>query len=181
MDTQSVLKTYKYRLYPTPEPERLLDTILWRCRALYNVALEARKTAWERRGVSLNYYHQANELPDLKAACPEYGEVHSQVLQDVLRRLEKTYQNFFRRVQRGEKAGFPRFVRHSKLSVAMSGGWNPILSGESVPLSPRNRVFHSGHARSRKATGGMQTTHAPLSASLTLDMGKGKLSQGQRK
>jgi putative transposase len=86
-----------------------LDTVLWRCRTLYNVALEQRTTAWERCGVSLNSYQQANELPDLKAACPEYGEVHSQVLQDVLRRLDKTYQAFFRRIRRGEKAGFPRF------------------------------------------------------------------------
>jgi putative transposase len=31
------------------------------------------------------------------------------VLQEVLARLDKTYQAFFRRVQRGEKAGFPRF------------------------------------------------------------------------
>ena len=76
-----------------------------RCRALYNVALEERKTAWERCGVSLTYYHQANELPDLKAACPEYGEIHSQVLQDVLKRLERTYQNFFRRIREGEKPG----------------------------------------------------------------------------
>ena len=95
MELQSVRKTYKYRLYPTPEQERSLDTILSRCRALYNVALEERKTAWERCGVSLTYYHQANELPDLKAACPEYGEIHSQVLQDVLKRLERTYQTSF--------------------------------------------------------------------------------------
>jgi putative transposase len=107
MDTQSVVKTYTYRLYSTPEQERALETILWRCRALYNAALEGRKTAWERCGVSLNYYQQANELPDLKAACPEYGEVHSQVLQDVLKRLERTYQAFFRRIRDGGQPGRP--------------------------------------------------------------------------
>ncbi len=31
------------------------------------------------------------------------------MLQDVLARLDKTYQAFFRRVQAGEKAGFPRY------------------------------------------------------------------------
>jgi putative transposase len=108
MELQSLRKTHKYRLNPTPEQERALETVLGRCCVLYNVALEERKTAWERCGVSLNYYHQANELPDLKAACPEYVEVHSQVLQDVLRRLEKTYQNFFRRIREGEMPGRPR-------------------------------------------------------------------------
>src|SRR5215813_3499406 len=91
MEPQSVHKTlYTYRLYPTPEHERVLDTILWRCRALDNLALEERKTAWERCSVSLNSYRQANELPDFTAACTEYGTVHSQVLHDVLRRLEAT-------------------------------------------------------------------------------------------
>src|SRR5262245_62042422 len=109
MDTQSVRKTYRYRLYPTPEQEQALDTLLWRCRTLYTVALEERQTAWERGGVSLNCHDQANELSDLKQACPEYTEVHAQVLQDVLRRLERTYQDFFRRIREGEQPGQPRY------------------------------------------------------------------------
>jgi putative transposase len=114
MDTQCVRKTYKYRLYATPEQKYLLDTVLWCCRALYNVALDERKTAWERCGVSLNYNHQANELPDLNAACPEYGEVHSQVLQDVLKHLERTYQDFFRRIRDGEQPGHPRYKSRNR-------------------------------------------------------------------
>src|SRR5262249_30825913 len=46
---------------------------------------------------------------DQEAEFPEYAVIHSHVLQDVLARLERTYQAFFRRVQRGERAGFPRF------------------------------------------------------------------------
>ena len=45
----------------------------------------------------------------IRAEFPEYEAIHSHVLQDVLARLEKTYQAFFRRVKAGEKAGFPRF------------------------------------------------------------------------
>ena len=48
-------------------------------------------------------------MPDLKAAFPDYAEVNAQVLQEVLRRLEKTFQAFFRRVQEGETPGYPRF------------------------------------------------------------------------
>jgi putative transposase len=40
---------------------------------------------------------------------PEYAAIHSHMLQDVLARLDTTDQAFFRRVRRGEKAGFPRF------------------------------------------------------------------------
>jgi putative transposase len=48
-------------------------------------------------------------LPDLQAACPEYATIHSQVLQDVLTRLDKAYQAFFRHVKAGQTPGFPRF------------------------------------------------------------------------
>jgi len=109
MDEQTVRKTYKEKLRPTPSQERALEEMLWRCRELYNTALEQRITGWQRRQVSISRYVQEAELKDIRAELPEYAAIHSHVLQDVLARLDKTYQAFFRRVQRGEKAGFPRF------------------------------------------------------------------------
>jgi putative transposase len=79
------------------------------CRALYNTALEQRVLAYQRRHVSRLRYQQEAELKDIRAAFPEYAAIHSHVLQDVPARLDKTYQAFFRRIQRGEKAGFPRY------------------------------------------------------------------------
>jgi putative transposase len=105
----SLRKAYKYKLKPTPEQARQLEQTLWRCRVLYNTALEERITAYRRCGVTLACYQQEAELPDLKAAFPEYAAIHSQVLQDVLTRLDKTYQAFFRRVKAGQTPGFPRF------------------------------------------------------------------------
>jgi putative transposase len=106
---ETVRKTYKEKLRPTPAQERALDDVLWRCRTLYNVALEQRITAWQRCHVSVSRYEQEGELKDIRAEFSEYAAIHSHVLQDVLARLDRTYQAFFRRVQRGEKAGFPRF------------------------------------------------------------------------
>ena len=102
-------KAYKYKLRPTPQQEEQLDATLWRCRTLYNAALEQRIMVWKSRGITLGAYQQQAELPDLKVAFPEYADIHSQVLQDVLARLDKTYQAFFRRVKAGETPGFPRF------------------------------------------------------------------------
>jgi putative transposase len=102
-------KTYKEKLRPTPSQERALEAVLWRCRTLYNAALEERIIAWRQCGVSISRFQQEAELKDLRAEFPEYEAIHSHVLQDVLARLDKTYQAFFRRVQRGEQAGFPRF------------------------------------------------------------------------
>src|SRR6476646_2676610 len=109
MSETTVRKTFKEKLRPTPEQERALDAVLWRCRDLYNTALEQRITAYQRRHVSISRYEQGAELKEIRAALPEYAAIHSHILQDVLARLDKTYQAFFRRVQRGEKAGFPRF------------------------------------------------------------------------
>jgi putative transposase len=102
-------KTYKEKLRPTPSQERALDEVLWRCRTLYNTALEQRITAWQRCHVSVTRYQQEAELKAIRAEMPEYAALHSHVLQDVLARLDKTYQAFFRRVANGEKPGFPRF------------------------------------------------------------------------
>jgi putative transposase len=102
-------KTYKEKLRPTPAQERQLEAVLWRCRTLYNVALEHRITAWQRCHVSVTRYQQEAELKAIRAEFPEYAAIHSHVLQDVLARLDTTYQAFFRRIQHGEQAGFPRF------------------------------------------------------------------------
>jgi putative transposase len=110
MEQQGNCKTYKYPLMPTPQQEHALETVVWRCRALYYVALEQRKTWWERgQGVGATYYQQKAELPDLKEACPESGEIHAHVLQDVILRVERAFQAFFRRVTSGEMPGYPRF------------------------------------------------------------------------
>jgi putative transposase len=113
MEQQTARKTYKEKLRPTPAQERALEVVLWRCRDLYNTALEQRIIAWQRARVSVSRYEQETELKYIRAEFPEYAAIHSHVLQDVLARLDRTYQAFFRRVQagakRGEKAGFPRF------------------------------------------------------------------------
>ena len=106
---ESVRKTYQEKLRPTPAQTRELERVLWRCRTLYNTALEQRIYLWKQRGVSLTRYQQEAELKVLRADLPEYAALHSHVLQDVLARLDTTYQAFFRRVANGEKPGCPRF------------------------------------------------------------------------
>src|SRR5690349_11109527 len=102
-------KTFKYKLDPTPEQVEKLDWTLWRCCELYNAALEERKEAWRMRQMSITYYQQKRDLPALKELRPEYQDIHAHVLQDVIKRLDKAFQAFFRRYQAGEKPGYPRF------------------------------------------------------------------------
>ncbi len=105
-----VQKTFQYRLYPTKEQQRLLSRQLEECRRLWNRLLAERKTAWEERHETVDYYTQKAELPGLKAQeRPTLQEVHSQVLQDVVLRLKKAFEAFFRRLKAGETPGYPRF------------------------------------------------------------------------
>ncbi len=106
---ETVRKTFKYKLKPTPDQEQGLELVLWRCRTLYNTGLEQRITLYRQRGVTLSQYAQEAELKDLRTAMPDFAAIHSHVLQDVLARLDKTYKAFFRRVKAGQTPGFPRF------------------------------------------------------------------------
>lgn len=118
-------KTYKYRLLGNSEVFGKADNWLFLCRRLYNTALEQKITIYRQNKGSISCYSQINQLPDLKAYFPEYRDVGSQVLQEVLERLDKAYQNFFRRVKNGGgKAGFPRFKgrdRYDSFTLKQTG------------------------------------------------------------
>lgn len=127
MADQSIarLRTFKYRLFPSKAQITRLHSTLGLCCELYNAGLQERRDAYRLERKSVRYLDQANQLPEIKEARPELNEIHSQVLQDVLRRLDKAFQNFFRRVkERNGKAGFPRFRsrrRYDSFTYAQSG------------------------------------------------------------
>jgi len=99
---------YKFRMYPNKKQEVSLNLTLETCRHLYNLALADRKNAYETEGISRTYEDQAAMLVAEKKEGNFKG-VFSQVLQDVLRRLDKSFKAFFRRFKAGEKTGYPRF------------------------------------------------------------------------
>ena len=106
-------KSFKYRIYPTKAQITNLENQFSMCRHLYNWSLAERKEAYEKLSETVSYNIQQNKLPDLKKARPWYKGVYSQVLQDVLKRLDKAYQNFFRRVKKGETPGYPKFKKRA--------------------------------------------------------------------
>ncbi|HEX6778092.1 MAG TPA: transposase [Ktedonobacterales bacterium] len=141
--TDTCRKAYKYKLDPTPAQVEKLDWTLWRCRELYNAALAERKEAWRMQQVSIGYYAQKRDLPAIKELRPEYKDIHAHVLQDVIKRVELTYQAFFRRIQAGEKAGYPRFqgrTRYHSLTYAEYGN-GVMLNGGILWLSKIGRVI----------------------------------------
>jgi putative transposase len=102
MERQSIHKTYQYNLKPTPEQAQVFDRMLMLCRHIYNAAIGERREAYRMHGIAISYCQQKAELPDIKEAMPEYSEVPSQVLQDVVLPVGRAFQAFFRRVKSGE-------------------------------------------------------------------------------
>ncbi len=123
------MKAYKFRLYPSAEQEEKISEQLELCRELYNSFLLERRYAYKGSKKSLTYNHQQNEIPELKNTFVEYKNIYSQVLQDVARRADLAYQNFFRRVKANkhgikQKTGFPRLKgkgRYRSLTYPRSG------------------------------------------------------------
>src|SRR5215472_13020964 len=109
MEEQRARTTFHYKLMPTPPQERTLATALWRCRGLYNAGLQERKAAWEQCGVCVTFALHSAQLPALKEVRPDSRDRNAQVVQDVLHRLDRAFQAFFRRVKAGERPGYPRF------------------------------------------------------------------------
>lgn len=117
-------KAYKYRIYPTKKQERLLNEQLALCAELYNAALQERRDAYRMCGKSITYTQQAAQLPEIKVLRPEYEAIYSQVLQDVLRRVDKAFKAFFNRVKVGQTPGYPRYKskhRYGSLTYPQSG------------------------------------------------------------
>ena len=100
------------------------------------------------RRSSLSCYTQINELPGLKQAFPAYQDVPSHVLQEVLRRLDKAFAAFFRRVKNGESPGYPRFKstsRYHSFTYPDKAGWQ-LGEKQLVHAARRGRQAHAAPA-----------------------------------
>lgn len=153
-----MIKNFRYRLYPTVETEKKLLWTLTRCRELYNAALSERKDAYQQflrieviegsertvgvlmvAGKTINplsFYSQKRDLVEIKEARPEYRDIASHVLQDVLHRLDKAFAAFFRRIKDGQTPGYPRFKGRNRYTSFMypdGAGWK--LEGNVLHLS----------------------------------------------
>lgn len=106
---KQLLKTYKYRLYPNKEQTKRMHDTCFLCSLVYNQCLAERNQAYEDEKKTLTAYTQMKTLPAKKEENPRLNDVYAQVLQDTIRRLDKSFQAFFRRVKTGEKPGYPRF------------------------------------------------------------------------
>jgi len=105
-----VMKAFKFRLRPNRHQRRTLSAMLRDHCELYNAALEERRLAWSKARVSIQYGDQSAQLKDLRHADPEgQGRWSFSSQQATLRRLNRSFEGFFKRVREGRTPGYPRF------------------------------------------------------------------------
>ena len=105
-----MLRTYKYRIYPTETQKVLLAKTFGCCRYIYNRALAIKTELYQKEKKGISMFKIQAEITKWKDAeeTKWLGEVNSQALQVSLRNLDNAYTRFFRR-----KKGFPKFKNKS--------------------------------------------------------------------
>jgi putative transposase len=97
-------KTYRYRIYPTELQKKALEIQFGHSRYIYNKGLSDRIHHYEKTGKGLSYYDQTKHLVKLKKEKSWLQDADSQVLQQKLIDLDRSYKNFFQK-----RAGYPKF------------------------------------------------------------------------
>lgn len=142
-------RSYKFLLRPTSKQVAALEACLEDTRQLYNAALEERREAW-RKGVSVNFYGQDAQLKDIRADDPErYGRWSFNCERAAVRRLDRAFQAFFRRVKAGETPGYPRFKGRGRWDSVEWPAQDGGAKWDSVPHPAVTRVYllGIGHVR----------------------------------
>src|SRR5690606_19561151 len=90
----AMIRTYRYRLYPTKTQERTLDFMLWQGRTLYNATLEQLISVYNETGKGVSYYQQWAYFRDLRNANPDtLGQLNATSVQQMLRDRKSTRLN----------------------------------------------------------------------------------------
>src|SRR5882724_5414595 len=109
-------KAYKFRLWTNATQESELSIMLETHRRLYNGALAQRQWFYQEWHISRTYEDQSGWFKNQRENNPWYARLNFCSGQATLRRLDKAFQNFFRRVKAGEEPGYPRYKSRDRFN-----------------------------------------------------------------
>jgi len=121
----------RYRAYPTPEQAGRLAEWGHCCRAVWNLALEQRQYLYRHRGYTLRAVEQCAQLTQARAELPWLADLPAQSAQQVLRQLDRAYDNWW---NPKHPAGPPTFKKRSNRLVVP-------FPGQAVAVRPLNRKW----------------------------------------
>jgi putative transposase len=151
-------RAYKFRLRPSARQHIALAACVESHPELYNAALQERRDAWGHSQTRIRYGDQSAQLTEIRAARPHVAVWSFSSQQATLRRLNKAFAGFFRRVKTGQKAGYPRFKGGNRFDSVewpkdgVGARWHPDAG--RVYLQGIGQVKVSAH---RTVTGRVKT------------------------
>jgi putative transposase len=125
----------RFRIYPSYSQEARMLKVLEACRHLWNDALSHRRDRWQNERRSTSYNLQQWILTAERHSDPELGALYSQVAQNVLHRLDRAFQAFFK--------GQMKYPRFKKFSDSGSFTYPQAYNGSVKPDARRQRLFLS--------------------------------------
>ena len=142
-------RSFKYRLYPNSSQSEVLDAMLESHRRLYNLALQERRDVYEAKERSVSYGEQSARFKETRRALASFAALNFSSAQATLRRLEKAFKAFFRRVRSGDarhgrKPGYPRFKSEGRFRTVEFPSY-----GDGCRLKDNGRLYlqNIGHIK----------------------------------
>ncbi len=117
-----MLKSFKYRIYPTPSQAILIDKHIGCCRFVYNLALETKNYAYATQRRNLSIFDLMRQMTELKKDLPWLKEIDSQALQQSLLNLDKAFTGFFK-----GNASFPNFKKKTNAQSFRNPHGNRVI------------------------------------------------------
>ncbi|MFF0549661.1 RNA-guided endonuclease InsQ/TnpB family protein [Streptomyces sp. NPDC004311] len=141
-----MIRAFKFLMRPTVGQAIALGEMLRDHSSLYNGALQERRDAWRHSSkTSITYGQQSAQLKEIRAFDPErHGRWSFSSQQATLRRLDKAFAAFFRRVKAGEKPGYPRFRSGKRFDTVEFPKDGDGCRWDATPHDPVTRVRLQG-------------------------------------
>ncbi len=137
-------RAFKFRLFTNRSQERALDEMLEQHRRLYNLALRERRDVYEAEKRSVSYGEQSAQYRESRKVLPSFAALNFSSAQATLRRLDKAFKAFFRRVKAGECPGYPRFKPKGRFRTVEFPSY-----GDGCRIKDKERLYiqHVGHVK----------------------------------
>lgn len=130
------MKVYKYKLKPNKAFIAKCENALDICREIYNAALQERRDAWRMAKKNVTYFDQCRGLTEIRQIREDVKGVCMKIERSALDRLSKTFQSYFRRLKKGETAGYPRFKGKNRYnSFTVMGPESFKLKGNKLTIT----------------------------------------------
>lgn len=141
-----MLRAYKFLLRPTVRQEQSLAGMLADHCSLYNGALQERRDAYRHVSkTTVRYGDQSAQLKEVRAFDPErQGRWSFSSQQATLRRLDRAFAAFFRRVKAGRTPGYPRFRSVGRFDTVVFPKDEDGCRWNSTPHDRQTRVRLQG-------------------------------------